>query len=108
MFRFIFTSQGKKKYFRGTQAPFTNKTRSKQTMKSERVRTKCFESRGNVDLKNYIKEINHFSKLLGNAKRSIMKKNHSYIINIIKVLGISQSDHKYFAHEIKDPVLHLL
>lgn len=37
-----------------------------------------------------------------------MKKNHSYIINIIKVLGISQSDHKYFAHEIKDPVLHLL
>lgn len=55
-------------------------------MKRARVRTKCFESRGKVDLKNYIKEINHFSELLRNAKQSIMKKNkHTYIINSKKI-----------------------
>lgn len=48
-------------------------------MKRARVRTKCFESRGKVDLKNYIKEINHFSELLRNAKQSIMKKKQTYL-----------------------------
>ena len=48
-------------------------------MKRARVRTKCFESRGKVDLKNYIKEINHFSELLINAKQSIMKKKQTYL-----------------------------
>ena len=52
-------------------------------MKRARVRTKCFESRGKVDLKNYIKEINHFSELLRNAKQSIMKKKKNILILLI-------------------------
>lgn len=52
-------------------------------MKRARVRTKCFESRGKVDLKNYIKEINHFSELLRNAKQSIMKKKTNILILLI-------------------------
>lgn len=43
-------------------------------MKIARLRTKCFESRGKEDRKNYIEEIHHCSKLLQNAKRRYYEK----------------------------------
>ena len=59
----------KKKYVRGNQWPFMNKTLSKAIMLRTKLRNKFLKNRSNENKKNYVKQRNHCVSLLRKTKR---------------------------------------
>ena len=59
----------KKKYVRGNQSPFMNKTLSKANMLRTLVRNKFLKNRSNENKTNYVKQRNHCVSLLRKTKR---------------------------------------
>ena len=59
----------KKKYIRGNQSPFLNKTLSKAIMLRTLLRNKFLKNRRNENKTNYVKERNHCVSLLRKTKR---------------------------------------
>ena len=59
----------KKKYVRGNQSPFMNKTLSKAIMLRTNLRNKFLKNRSNENKTNYVKQRNHCVSLLRKTKR---------------------------------------
>ena len=59
----------KKKYVRGNQSPFMNKTLSKGIMLRTNLRNKFLKNRSNENKTNYVKQRNHCVSLLRKTKR---------------------------------------
>ena len=59
----------KKKYVRGNQSPFMNKTLSKAIMLRTKLRNKFLKNRSNENKKNCVKQRNHCVSLLRKMKR---------------------------------------
>ena len=59
----------KKKYVRGNQSPFMNKTLSKAIMLRTNPRNKFLKNRSNENKTNYVKQRNHCVSLLRKTKR---------------------------------------
>ena len=59
----------KKKYVRGNQSPFMNKTLSKAIMLRTNLRNKFLKNRGNENKTSYVKQRNHCVCLLRKTKR---------------------------------------
>ena len=59
----------KKKYVRGNQSPFMNKTLSKAIMLRTLLRNKFLKNRSNENKTNYVKQRNHCVSLLRKTKR---------------------------------------
>ena len=58
----------KKKYIRGNNSPFMNRTLSEEIMKRSRLRNKFLKSKSEADKKNYVKQRNYCVSLLRRAK----------------------------------------
>ena len=59
----------KKKYVRGNQSPFMNKTLSKAIMLRTNLRNKFLKNRSNENKTNYVKQRNHCVSFLRKTKR---------------------------------------
>ena len=59
----------KKKYVRGNQSPFMNKTLSKVIMLRTNLKNKFLKNRSNENKTNYVKQRNHCASLLRKTKR---------------------------------------
>ena len=62
----------KKKYIRGNNSPFMNRTLSKEIMKKSRLRNKFLKGKSEADKKNYVKQRN-YCLYLGERKRNTME-----------------------------------
>ena len=59
----------KKKYIRGNNSPFMNRTLSKEIIKRSRLRNKFLKSKSEADKKNYVKQRNYCVSLLRRTKK---------------------------------------
>ena len=59
----------KKKYVRGNQSPFMNKSSSKAIILRQTLRNKFLKNRSNENKTNYVKKRNHCVSLLRKTKR---------------------------------------
>ena len=82
----------KKKYFRGNQLPFMNKTLSKAIMSRTKLKNKFLKNRSNENKKKYVKQRNHCVYLLRKTKREyyiaiLMTKISAITIHFGKLLN---------------------
>ena len=66
----------KRKYIRGNQSPFMNKTLSKAIMLRTNLRNKFLKNRSNENKTNYVKQRNHCVSLLRKTKREYYSNLH--------------------------------